>query len=119
MSVKVWAALCPDFITGAKSGKEALADFAKNIINTAVSILTEWLGVFAIYSAFPTWASGMTPADMANKTVFGITKKAAGGYITGPGTGTSDSIPAMLSKRRVRYPLGCSRPHRRRDVKRY
>ena len=75
-----------DFITGAKSGKEALADFAKNIINTAVSILTEWLGVFAIYSAFPTWASGMTPADMANKTVFGITKKAAGGYITGPGT---------------------------------
>lgn len=87
-----------DFITGAKSGKEALADFAKNIINTAVSILTEWLGVFAIYSAFPTWASGMTPADMANKTVFGITKKAAGGYITGPGTGTSDSIPAMLSK---------------------
>lgn len=87
-----------DFITGAKSGKEALADFAKNIINTAVSILTEWLGVFAIYSAFPTLASGMTPADMANKTVFGITKKAAGGYITGPGTGTSDSIPAMLSK---------------------
>lgn len=64
-----------DFITGAKSGKEALADFAKNIINTAVSILTEWLGVFAIYSAFPTWASGMTPADMANKTVFGITKR--------------------------------------------
>ena len=87
-----------DFITGAKSGKEALADFAKNIINTAVSILAEWLGVFAIYSAFPTLASGMTPADMANKTVFGITKKAAGGYITGPGTGTSDSIPAMLSK---------------------
>lgn len=87
-----------DFITGAKSGKEALADFAKNIINAAVSILAEWLGVFAIYSAFPTLASGMTPADMANKTVFGITKKAAGGYITGPGTGTSDSIPAMLSK---------------------
>ena len=62
-------------------------------------ILAQWLGVFAIYSAFPMIASGMTPADAANKTVFGpgIAKKAAGGYITGPGTGTSDSIPAMLS----------------------
>ena len=44
------------------------------------------------------WASGMTPADAANKTVFGVSKKkATGGLITGPGTGTSDSIPAMLS----------------------
>ena len=85
-----------DFILGEKSAKEALADFAKSIIENAVRILTEWLAVFAIYSAFPMIASGMTPADAANKTVFGI-KKATGGYITGPGTGTSDSIPAMLS----------------------
>ena len=86
-----------DFILGEKGAKEALADFAKSIIQNAVRILAQWLGVFAIYSAFPMIASGMTPADAANKTVFGITKKATGGYITGPGTGTSDSIPAMLS----------------------
>lgn len=88
-----------DFILGEKGAKEALADFAKSIIQNAVRILAQWLGVFAIYSAFPMIASGMTPADAANKTVFGpgIAKKAAGGYITGPGTGTSDSIPAMLS----------------------
>ena len=87
-----------DFIMGSKSAKEALGDFVRSIIQNAVSILTEWLAVFAIYSAFPMWASGMTPADAANKTVFGIsTKKAAGGLITGPGTATSDSIPAMLS----------------------
>lgn len=87
-----------DFILGEKGAKEALADFAKSIIQNAVRILAQWLGVFAIYSAFPMIASGMTPADAANKTVFCITKKAAtGGYITGPGTGTSDSIPAMLS----------------------
>ena len=86
-----------DFIKGNKSASEALADFVRGLINNAVSILSEWLGVFAIYSAFPTLASGMTPADMANKTVFGIQKKATGGYITGAGTGTSDSIPAMLS----------------------
>lgn len=86
-----------DFIKGNKSASQALADFARGLINNAISILSEWLGVFAIYSAFPTWASGMTPADMANKTVFGIQKKATSGYITGAGTGTSDSIPAMLS----------------------
>lgn len=86
-----------DFIKGNKSASQALADFVRGLINNAVAILSEWLGVFAIYSAFPTWASGMTPADMANKTVFGIQKKATGGYITGAGTGTSDSIPAMLS----------------------
>lgn len=87
-----------DFILGEKSAKDALADFAKSIIQNAVRILTQWLGVFAIYSAFPMIASGMTPADAANRTVFGSPKKAAtGGYITGPGTGTSDSIPAMLS----------------------
>ena len=86
-----------DFIKGNKSASQALADFVRGLINNAVAILSEWLGVFAIYSAFPTWASGMTPADMANKTVFGIQKHATGGYITGAGTGTSDSIPAMLS----------------------
>lgn len=86
-----------DFIKGNKSASQALADFARGLINNAISILSEWLGVFAIYSAFPTLASGMTPADMANKTVFGIQKHATGGYITGAGTGTSDSIPAMLS----------------------
>lgn len=86
-----------DFIKGNKSASQALADFARGLINNAISILSEWLGVFAIYSAFPTLASGMTPADMANKTVFGIQKKAMGGYITGAGTGTSDSIPTMLS----------------------
>lgn len=86
-----------DFIKGNKSASQALADFVRGLINNAISILSEWLGVFAIYSAFPTLASGMTPADMANKTVFGIQKKATGGYITGAGTGTSDSIPAMLS----------------------
>ena len=86
-----------DFILGEKSAKDALADFAKSIIQNAVRILAQWLGVFAIYSAFPMFASGMTPADAANRTVFGPIKKATGGYISGPGTGTSDSIPAMLS----------------------
>lgn len=84
-----------DFIMGEKTAKEALGDLVKNILKNAVTILTEWLTVFAIYSAFPMLRGDMTPADAANQTVF--LKKAEGGLITGPGTGTSDSIPTMLS----------------------
>jgi len=44
--------------------------------------------------------NGGLSAEKFYKAVYGIDlqKKAAGGLITGPGTGTSDSIPAMLSK---------------------
>jgi hypothetical protein len=83
-----------DIIMGTKSAKEALGDMVKSILQNAVKILTQWLSVYAIYSAFPMLASGMTAADAANKTVFHL---ATGGYVSGPGTGTSDSIPAMLS----------------------
>lgn len=83
-----------DIIMGTKSAKDALKDMVKTILQNAVKILTQWLAVYAIYSAFPTFASGMTPADAANKTVFHL---ATGGYVSGPGSGTSDSVPAMLS----------------------
>ncbi len=95
---KSMASAMTDFILGSKTAKEALQDFVKNIISSAVSILTEWLAVFAIYSAFPMIAGDMSPADAANKTVFGITKKRAmGGLVRGVGSSTSDSIPTMLS----------------------
>ena len=95
---KSMASAMTDFILGSKTAKEALQDFVKNIISSAVSILTEWLAVFAIYSAFPMIAGDMSPADAANKTVFGITKKRAmGGLVRGAGSSTSDSIPTMLS----------------------
>jgi TP901 family phage tail tape measure protein len=42
--------------------------------------------------------SGKAPALAGSaKSVFNVSTGATGGYITGPGTGTSDSIPAMLS----------------------
>ena len=89
-----------DFITGTKSGKEALADFVKAILKNALQILTQWLSLFAIFSLVgdPTLA-----ARNASAALFGtnggkvVLHKANGGYISGPGTGTSDSIPAMLS----------------------
>ena len=84
-----------DFILGEKSAKDALADFAKSLIQNAVRTLTQWVGVWATYMAFGL-GNAAAAAKAANATVFGI-KAATGGYITGPGTGTSDSIPAMLS----------------------
>ena len=89
-----------DFITGAKSGKAALADFVAGLLKTAAQLLTRWLSLFAIFSVVgdPTLA-----ARNASAAVFGAydgkvnLKKAQGGFIAGPGTGTSDSIPAMLS----------------------
>lgn len=88
-----------DIITGTKSASEALGDMAKSIIKNAVQILTKWLAVYAIFSAFPKALSGnMNATDMANYVVFGAGNKfATGGFVSGPGSGTSDSIPAMLS----------------------
>jgi len=84
-----------DFILGEKSAKDALADFAKSIIENAVRTLAVWVSVWATYMAFGL-GNAQAAAKAANATVLEI-KAATGGYISGPGTGTSDSIPAMLS----------------------
>jgi hypothetical protein len=102
-----------DFIMGTKSAKDALKDMVKSILEGALRILAQWLSLFAVFSLVgdPTLA-----ARNASAALFGtnggsvVLRKtsggsigvgsyghAAGGYISGPGTGTSDSIPAMLS----------------------
>lgn len=90
-------------LTGTKSAGAALGDFVKTIFQNALKIATEWLGLFAIYSIV---GDPQLAARWAGHTLFGMdfgskTKGkfgfATGGYVAGPGTGTSDSIPAMLS----------------------
>lgn len=90
-------------LTGTKSAGAALGDFVKAIFQNALKIATEWLGLFAIYSIV---GDPKLAARWAGHTLFGmdfgsVTKGkfgfATGGYVAGPGTGTSDSIPAMLS----------------------
>lgn len=90
-------------LTGTKSAGAALGDFVKTIFQNALKIATEWLGLFAIYSIV---GDPKLAARWAGHTLFGMdfgskTKGkfgfATGGYVAGPGTGTSDSIPAMLS----------------------
>lgn len=90
-------------LTGTKSAGAALGDFVKTIFQNALKIATEWLGLFAIYSIV---GDPKLAARWAGHTLFGmdfgsVTKGkfgfATGGYVAGPGTWTSDSIPAMLS----------------------
>lgn len=84
-----------DWITGAKTAKQAMEDFAANLIKQAAQILAEWLGVYAILLL-----CGSNPHDAsrgASKAVLGIDTKADGGLVRGPGGPRSDSIPTMLS----------------------
>lgn len=103
-----------DFITGAKSGKEALKDFVASMLRNAAQLLTRWLSLFAIFSIVgdPTLAARNASAavfgtnggtvqlhksPMSSKGIGVGYYSANGGFITGAGTATSDSIPAMLS----------------------
>lgn len=102
-----------DWITGAKTASEALKGFVQGLIKNALQLLAQWISIYGIFLAFGT--PPRTAAQAATKAVFGVdigagtssagksisvgsyAGHARGGYISGPGTGTSDSIPAMLS----------------------
>ncbi len=108
-----------DWITGAKTASQAMKDFVQGLIKNALQLLAQWLSIYAI---FLLTGDPHLAAQAATKAVFGVdigkgaksvsngigsvwdssskgisVHSATGGYITGPGTGTSDSIPAMLS----------------------
>ena len=87
-----------EWIMGEKTASQALADFAKDLINNAVQLMAQWVGVYTMLLAFGL-GNPRAAAQGATKAVLGVDlkKAATGGYISGPGTGTSDSIPAMLS----------------------
>lgn len=97
-------------VNGQKTMGQALKDIAKQIISNALATLAQWLALVAILAAF----QAPHPGRIATYMMFGIgeskltkgeggdlaflgKKEATGGYISGPGTSTSDSIPAMLS----------------------
>ena len=97
-----------DWITGAKTASQALKDFVQGLIQNAVKLLAQWVGVYLTLLAFGLYDPHQASLA-ATKIVLGVGEggktvtemrgagHATGGYITGPGTGTSDSIPAMLS----------------------
>ena len=69
-----------DWVMGSKSIGQAMADMVKNLIQEAVTLLSQWLSVFAIMSI---WSGPTAAAKAANKIVLGIDAKAKGGRAKG------------------------------------
>ena len=83
-----------NMLSGLMGGGGGGGDLFGTILGIGASVAGAWGGGAAASSAAGASQAGYTGA------AFGAwLKKADGGLITGPGTGTSDSIPTMLSNR--------------------
>jgi len=82
--------------SGAKSAKEAFADFARSVLAAINRIAAQKIAE----ELFGSMKSGSGGAGGLGGLIAGFFKAvgfARGGYVSGPGTATSDSIPARLS----------------------
>ena len=94
-------------IDGTKSASEAFREMGRQIIATAAKILSNMFvqklfsGIFGgLFGGGMNVTSSVTAGGAGTSLIPAPGKapgKATGGYISGPGTETSDSIPAMLS----------------------
>ncbi|WP_054075434.1 tape measure protein [Comamonas testosteroni] len=93
-----FAQLFQDIGSGAKSAKEAFADFGRSVLQTINRIASQKLAeaMFGSLMGGGTAGGGGAAGGLGAliSSFFGF---ASGGYVTGPGTSTSDSIPARLS----------------------
>ena len=82
------------FVSGTQTAKQAFASFARSVIQGLAQIAAQEVWKSLFLQGFRTLLGGILGgggAPVEHRTL------AQGGYITGPGSGTSDSIPAMLS----------------------
>ncbi|MBN8780463.1 hypothetical protein [Thiobacillus sp.] len=82
--------------SGAKSAKDAFADFARSVLAAINRIASQKLAESLFGSLLGGGGSGGASGFGALISSF-FKGFATGGYVTGPGTSTSDSIPARLS----------------------
>ena len=83
--------------SGAKSAREAFADFARSVMAAIQRIAAQKLAESLFGGLFGGSAStGTSLIGKAASWLFGV-RMATGGLVRGPGTSTSDSIPARLS----------------------
>lgn len=80
-----------DIADGAKTAEQAFADFARTTLRNITQMIIQMQIFKAISGAGGSGGAGGAFAPGA------VLPVATGGYITGPGTGTSDSIAARLS----------------------
>ena len=82
-------------IDGSKSAATAFGDFGRTVLATIQKILAQKLAESLFGNLFKSSAgAGSGLGSMISGLFNGF---AAGGYVSGPGTSTSDSIPARLS----------------------
>lgn len=86
-----------DWATGAKTAKEAFGDFARGIIQEVVAMIAKLTALYLLMLACGYGGKAFANAKFLTFGSGSWQGKAKGGYITGPGTSRSDSIPAMLS----------------------
>jgi hypothetical protein len=91
--------LFDDLISGSKSAGEAFADFGKLILSTIAKMIVQFLILKAVqlFTGFGGGKGGGATTFSGFPSTLGVVAAKDGGLITGPGTGTSDSIPAFLS----------------------
>ncbi|MBR1230202.1 hypothetical protein JQ600_35495 [Bradyrhizobium sp. AUGA SZCCT0176] len=84
-------------VTGTKSAADAFKAFATSLIADIAAMIVKML----IFKAIRTAIFGFSDGGMVGGTGLSLTGTgglfADGGFVSGPGTGTSDSIPARLS----------------------
>ncbi len=81
-----------DVTSGTKDVKDAFRDMVLSVIESIQQMLAQMLAMMAVKAMFG--AFGFSTVGMSGG---GQVKAASGGLIRGPGTATSDSIPAWLS----------------------
>lgn len=89
-----------DVITGTKSAKEAMADFAKDFLAQIAKMIAQQIILNALKTAaFGAAGGGQVGGAAAAGGIFGANgqKYSVGGRVWGRGSATSDSIPALIS----------------------
>lgn len=88
-----------DVANGSQSISGAFRSMAASIVGALQQVLAQMIAVKVMQAAMSAMGVPMPGFATGGQvgTGVGAIKKATGGYIAGPGTGTSDSIPAWLS----------------------
>ena len=95
-SVSQLSSTLADVIMGTKSAAEAFTAFAKQVISQIIQMITQLLILKAIKMSLGFFFADGGPVGVG-LAKGGLPGFAPGGNVHGPGSGTSDSIPAMLS----------------------
>lgn len=93
-SVSMLSSTLVDVISGTKSAGEAFAAFAKQVLQQVAQMIVQLLIMKALKMSMGMFFSEGGAVPFSNG---GIAAFAPGGKVRGPGSGTSDSIPAYLS----------------------